>query len=150
MSRQRSFQATRLAHKLLRRILGKCGEVFAGSLFARPAPRESLALRMPSLRFDRFTRRSGGPERSPGPRPVPERQPGNCWSWASAPGRRAGGAWSEGGQAGVDQLHRILRAELNAADELDCSRGSRHRPGAGRPAEDGQQTPPDPGPGDPG
>jgi transposase len=60
-------------------------------------------------------------------------------------------------KAGVfDQLHRILLAELNAADQLDWSRacadgshirakkkGSRYRSVAGRPAQDGQQASPD-------
>ncbi|MBY8842875.1 transposase [Streptomyces sp. SP2-10] len=59
--------------------------------------------------------------------------------------------------AGVfDRLHRLLLAELHAADALDWTRAcvdashirakkgaSSHRPVTGRPREDGQQTSPD-------
>ncbi|MGW1620997.1 transposase [Streptomyces sp. NPDC002172] len=63
-------------------------------------------------------------------------------------------AWWQ--KAGVfDQFHRILLAELDAVGQLDwyracvdgshirANRGRRHRSVAGRPAEDGQQTPSD-------
>lgn len=61
--------------------------------------------------------------------------------------------WQEEGV--FDRLHQVLLAELNAVGELDWSRacvdgshirakkGRRHWSVAGRPAEDGQQAPPD-------
>ncbi|MEU4173186.1 transposase [Streptomyces sp. NPDC026665] len=78
------------------------------------------------------------PERSPGPRPVPDRQclqgilyvQYNDIGWQLLPlelgfgsGRTCRRRLERWQQAGVfDQLHRILLVELNAADELDWSR----------------------------
>ncbi|WP_405966002.1 IS5 family transposase (plasmid) [Streptomyces sp. NBC_00723] len=111
------------------------------------------------------------PEKSPGPRPVADRLClqgilyvlHNDIAWQLLPlelgfgsGQTCWRRLERWQQAGVfEQLHRILLAELNAAGELDWSRacvdgshirakkGSRHRSSAGRPAEDGQQAPPD-------
>lgn len=111
------------------------------------------------------------PERSPGLRPVDDRLclQGilyvlvNDIAWQLLPlelgfgsGQTCWRRLDRWQQAGVfDQLHRLLLAELNATGELDWSRacvdgshvraekGCRDRFGAGRPAEDGKQTPPD-------
>ncbi|WP_161624903.1 IS5 family transposase [Streptomyces spectabilis] len=110
------------------------------------------------------------PEKAPGPRPVADRHclQGilyvlcNGIAWQLLPlelgfgsgqtCRRGLERWQRAGV--VDQLHRILPAELKAAGRLDWSRarvdgshtrakrgGLRRRSVAGRPAEDGQQTP---------
>ncbi|MFY0510955.1 transposase [Streptomyces anulatus] len=111
------------------------------------------------------------PERSPGPRPVSDRLclQGilfvlyNDIAWQLLPlelgfgsGQTCWRRLDRWQKAGVfDRLHRVLLAELNAAGELDWSRaawtvltsarkrGTWHRSVAGRPAEDGQQAPPD-------
>lgn len=111
------------------------------------------------------------PERSPGPRPVSDRlcPQGilfvlyNDIAWQLLPLELGFGSgqtcwrrldrWQKA--EGSDPLHRDLLAELNTSGELDwftCVRGRlphpceeegrRHQPVAGRPAVNGQQTPP--------